>query len=386
MNITAIVPVYNCQDYIEKAIQSLLKQTFPIKEIIIVDDGSNDGTLEIIEKLHSQNSSLKLVRQSTNLGVSSARNKGISEASNEWILFLDADDFVEDTIIERYTGVLDDELGKDPNYVLVYPAYNQVDSNGDSLQSVVTGIQVLSHEILGYEFVRNYVISPSGVLVKKEAIMKFNGFDTTISINEDWDLWLKLAEIGGFIYVDDPLVNIRRHPSNTTSNISLSSQAEINILKKYQLFEIKEAIYKRELSVFANSCDYVSILFRLEEWEKGFLILSSINESKNITVLFLKGIYYIHVLKLREAEQCFEQILAQDPLHGSSINNIGVIHVLNNRVNMGIKYLRKALELFPGYVDAHFNLEQLVKKVEKRIENFKVTKRELRPNLLKYFK
>lgn len=101
MKITAIMPAYNASKYIDESIESLIGQSIKLDEILIIDDCSTDNTLEIIRKYANTDKSIKILRQSRNLGVSTARNKGIETAHGEWLLFMDADDIAHPTLVEE---------------------------------------------------------------------------------------------------------------------------------------------------------------------------------------------------------------------------------------------------------------------------------------------
>src|SRR5690606_11996704 len=105
-----------------------------------------------------------------------------------------------------------------------------------------------SREILGYLFVRNPIISTSGVLVRREYFLRTGGFDPTLRHSEDWELWLRLAKLGGFAYLDEPLVKIRRHKSNTSGKVRLMLESERKVLRRYDFNIIKEAIMQRDLA------------------------------------------------------------------------------------------------------------------------------------------
>lgn len=105
--ISIIIPAYNADQYIERAISSVLRQTFRDTEIIVIDDGSSDKTPEILDKLSLLDCRLKIVHQS-NGGVGKARNEGLRLATGEWIYFLDADDWIEKFYIQNFVNAIDD--------------------------------------------------------------------------------------------------------------------------------------------------------------------------------------------------------------------------------------------------------------------------------------
>ena len=98
--VSVIVPIYNAAEYLENNIYSIINQTYRNIEIILVDDGSTDNSLEICEKVKSKDSRIRLISKE-NGGVSTARNEGLKKATGKWVMFMDPDDYLEVTIIER---------------------------------------------------------------------------------------------------------------------------------------------------------------------------------------------------------------------------------------------------------------------------------------------
>lgn len=117
MKYTIVVPLYNCENYIAKCLDSLVEQTFRDFEVIIVNDGSTDNSLSVAIGYEKENANIRVVNQ-TNQGLSGARNTGIKEALGEYILFIDADDYVERTLLEE---VYNSGKNKD---VVFYGYYN----------------------------------------------------------------------------------------------------------------------------------------------------------------------------------------------------------------------------------------------------------------------
>lgn len=101
--VSVIIPTYNVEKYIEKAIQSVLDQTYPNIEIIVVDDGSTDHTVDVVRSFHDER--IKLFINERNMGPSYSRNRGIKEAKGEWIAFLDGDDWWDKERLEKLLNV-----------------------------------------------------------------------------------------------------------------------------------------------------------------------------------------------------------------------------------------------------------------------------------------
>src|SRR5215471_3318452 len=125
MNVSVIIPAYNASATLAATVESLLAQTFPHWEALIVDDGSDDDTVAVAESFGERDPRIRIIRQS-HQGVSSARNTGIAQARCEWLLFLDADDWISPRHLERLTGKLsaNAELGG------VYCWYSRVAADG----------------------------------------------------------------------------------------------------------------------------------------------------------------------------------------------------------------------------------------------------------------
>lgn len=119
MKYTIIVPLYNCEAYVERCLKSLLSQGFEDYEIVVVNDGSTDGSLEVAENCTKNAARVRIVSQE-NRGLSGARNTGIREAKGDYLIFIDSDDYVEPTLLSGVDRAID---GRD---LLMYGYYNDV--------------------------------------------------------------------------------------------------------------------------------------------------------------------------------------------------------------------------------------------------------------------
>ena len=109
--VSVIMPAYNTEEYIEKAIQSVLEQTFSNWELLVIDDGSPDNLAEIVKKYENRDSRTRLIQQ-VNQGVSVARNLGIEEAQGKYISFLDSDDYYLATFLEKLVNRAEETKGE----------------------------------------------------------------------------------------------------------------------------------------------------------------------------------------------------------------------------------------------------------------------------------
>lgn len=383
IKISVVIPAFNAELYIEKAIQSILRQTVHVNEIIIIDDGSVDQTCKIVQKIQKDQPKIVLLTQK-NAGASAARNRGIHEATGDWILFLDADDECSKELVKTYVTKIKEATEK---FSMIYTAYFQIDMNSHIISPKLSGKRLSDIEGFCDILIRNPIISPSGVIVNKELLLEMTGFNTTIKYDEDVDLWVRLLDSNHSIeYIDWPLSYIRRHSNNTTSSMSTSHNAEKLIMDQYGLDYIKEKLYKRGYTMEKNSLDFALFLIRYKHWKQCEELLENtriLEDSLHyISYCFLKSIIYIEDKRFDEALVEYEKILVSDVTHGAALNNSGVIYAMYGNKEQAITNMEQALLLFPGYLDVKHNMTLLNSETDKSL--FRFTLRELRPVLLSY--
>ncbi|GBD99891.1 UDP-Glc:alpha-D-GlcNAc-diphosphoundecaprenol beta-1,3-glucosyltransferase WfgD [bacterium BMS3Abin07] len=183
IKVSVIVPAYNRGATISRAIDSALGQTYRPEEIIIVDDGSTDGTRGILKDYGDRITTVSLEK---NCGPSRARNEGIRRAKTEWVAFLDSDDEWERDKLERQAGYLDR-----------YPFYEIIQSDEKWIRNGKRVNPCRHHEKPeGWIWERSLercLISPSAALAKKSLLGRYGGFDESYPVCEDYDLWLKIS-------------------------------------------------------------------------------------------------------------------------------------------------------------------------------------------------
>lgn len=188
MNISAVIPTYNRGYCIKRAINSVLDQTFPALEIVVVNDGSTDNTNEILKEYSG---SISIISQE-NKGVSSARNVGIKNSRGDWIALLDSDD-------EWFP----DKLKNQHNFYLRNSHLKIFQCEEIWIRNGVRVNPRNKHQKKGgwifLDCLPLCIVSPSAVLFKKSLWQEINGFDEQFPVCEDYDLWLRIArkyEIG----------------------------------------------------------------------------------------------------------------------------------------------------------------------------------------------
>lgn len=231
MQIDVIIPTFNTARFISEAIESVRTQTYQPQKIIVVDDGSTDDTEYIV---HSINDPRILYIKKNNGGPNSARNVGLTHATAELVAFLDADDRWESTKLEKQYMLFMKDTAK--SLGLVYTSYYPIDALGNH----VTNIPIVPIDpiIQGYAFERllpgNLIIgSSSSVLIRRLVFDVVGMFDESLRIGEDWDMWLRISEKFRIEYVDEPLVAIRRHEDNQTSDVKKLIAGDSAFIEKW---------------------------------------------------------------------------------------------------------------------------------------------------------
>lgn len=228
--VSVIIPTYNRKEYVQKAIDSVLIQTYVNYEIIVVDDGSRDGTSIALQKRYKD----KIVYLwQENQGESVARNKGISLAKGSMIAFLDSDDvWIQDKLEKQVAALLNN-----PNAVLCCGQSWAIDSSGNVVDPIPLGYGLREIDFeLGKLCLRNHVFN-STVTVKRSCLAQTGNFDSQITFGEDWDLWLRLRILGDFVFLGEPLAYIRRHSSSQSQSGAITRndlilQDHLKILEK----------------------------------------------------------------------------------------------------------------------------------------------------------
>ena len=207
--ITVIIPTYNCERYIGETVESVLAQTYPIHEVIVVDDGSTDATERV---LASYGSRIRYIRQA-NAGPPVARNTGLERATGDLIALLDSDDLWTPTKIERQV----EYLCRHPDCALVYTDMKTFDDTGIIEESVKVSrnLTLPSGHIFPQVFAET-LFQTSAVLMRKSCVDAVGGFDATLRMGDDYELFLRLAHQFELGYVDEPLVLYRQHATQGT--------------------------------------------------------------------------------------------------------------------------------------------------------------------------
>jgi Glycosyl transferase family 2 len=243
--VSVIIPTYNYGKFIAEAIASVQAQTYPVAEIIVIDDGSTDDTPDVLARIDDPR--LRVLR-TPNRGVSSARNTGLAQATGEFIAFLDADDRWRPTKTERQMSIMDadatvgvvftnfvrfdDDRWYERDQFFFYPGLTGIETTpvgdggrrlaGDSFAHLVAMEEVPS--------------SPPALLFRADVIRGLQ-FDPTIRICEDWHFCLRAYRRTHVAYIAEPLCDVRRHTTNSTVDLGVVPAGKLQALRGVKSFD-----------------------------------------------------------------------------------------------------------------------------------------------------
>ena len=230
--IDVIIPVYNGEKFISKAIDSVIQQTLKPAQIIIINDGSSDDTEAIILEYEKKYPGQIKYTKQTNKGPSEARNTGIKNSNADYLAFLDSDDEWETNKLELQMKKFTDS--DFPNLGLIYCDYSLINKSGTPFKNKKLHITPKIRGNIYLALIADTKISSSasGVLIKRTCFEQCGLFDPKLRSAEDWDLWLRISQKFQMDFCEESLVKLRIHDNNASKNRILILAGDILVLKK----------------------------------------------------------------------------------------------------------------------------------------------------------
>lgn len=254
-SISIVLPVYNGENTIDRTIQSILGQTYSDFELLIIDDGSTDRTLAIVDRVKDKRVK---VFSYANGGSSVARNRGIAKASGEFIAFIDADDLWTADKLQLQIR----KLQCVPQAGLVYSWVSLIDEYGN----FVRALEPVFYEgdVYRQMLVHNFITSGSNAMLRHSAVEAVGNFDAQLkSWGDDWDYWIRVSKLWPFAVVNSYQIFYRKFAATAvTANAKMMEQRTLFVMRKafnnapYELQHLKTAclayIYQYIANVYLN--------------------------------------------------------------------------------------------------------------------------------------
>ena len=222
IKVSICIPTYNRRDYLAETLKSISSQTYKDYEIVIVDDGSTDGTKQMVRELDFP---VRYYWQE-NAGDAAARNKLIELADSKYITFIDSDDLLFHDSIERMVKAIPE--GADD--VIVYGPYVAIDQHGNICRR--RRKRLYSGNITCRLF-NDILVHSCGSMFPIKVLKEFEGFDVTLPVCSDYYLWLRLSLKSRFVAISKPMFKRRRHASNLSAYTMANRITELNVLERF---------------------------------------------------------------------------------------------------------------------------------------------------------
>ena len=249
--ISVVIPTYKRPTFLERSIGSIAQQTYTHWEIIVVDD--NDAQSEYRRETEAfmaryiDDARIRYVKHEQNQGGAAARNTGIGGAQGDYVAFLDDDDEWLASKLEKQLAV----FKQHPECVAVYTGYKSV-YEGDKPDEVA--LPKVRGAILEDLLYKNSVGTTSTIICKRDALLEIGAFDASLPASQDYDLYIRLAQVGTFEYVDEVLVIFHRHMQEkiTDNNQARIVAFDLFCQKHAPLFQRYPKAYQHHLKVFGR--------------------------------------------------------------------------------------------------------------------------------------
>lgn len=262
--VSVVIPTRNRRERLQRALESVLRQTWPDIEIVVVDDASSDDTQAFLKGLSAAESRIRVLRNEVALGGAGARNAGVGIASGRYVAFLDDDDVWLPEKIERQMAM----LANDPS-VSAVSCWIYIDHESGRRQLMQLSPPAGHQQILA----SNHLGGASMCLTTKRALESIGGFDPRLRSGQDWDLWIKLCDVGRVQMCREPLVCYLPHDGERiTGNPWSAYSGRRRIYRHYRKamnadtkrHHLTELLYCRKVSLPASVnrqlCGLLSVL------------------------------------------------------------------------------------------------------------------------------
>jgi len=220
--VSICIPTYNRKEYLKETINSILAQTYKDYEIVVVDDGSTDGTEEMLKELDIP----VTYYWQQNSGDAAARNKLIELARGKYISFIDSDDLLMPDAIEKMVKIMEAENGE----VIVYGSYYRIDDNGKIYGRCK---RRLYSGIITRHLFETILVHACGSMFPTRILKESPAFDISLNICSDYDLWLRLSMKHRFIALPEPTFKRRRHSTNLSKASLENCLIEFQVVNRF---------------------------------------------------------------------------------------------------------------------------------------------------------
>ncbi|WP_115865084.1 glycosyltransferase family 2 protein [Halorussus litoreus] len=223
-DVSVIVPTYERADVLPRALDSALGQSFSDLEVVVVDDGSTDGTAEIVAKYRNRDDRVRSLAHEENRGLAAARNTGIEAATGEYVTFLDSDDELHPDLVAETMAVLADRPTDCAGAFVAYEVMRE------GSRAAVHDAEGLVRSVESFD---GRQVRMGGTTLRARALDDLGGFDETFPYGEEYDLWIRLVADHYLVGIDEPLYRYYKHGEQLTANDGKIIEGVARLLAKH---------------------------------------------------------------------------------------------------------------------------------------------------------
>lgn len=233
--VSVVISCYNHEDYLGEAIESVLAQTYPHFEVIVVDDGSTDRSWEVAREF----SRVRCFKQDNQGTPAATRNRGLQESRGEYVVFLDGDDRLLPQALE--IGVR--HLESHPDCAFAAGRCHAINHEQKCLTTLPSATEPDHYRAL---LNKNYILTPGSVIFRRAVVDELRGFNPSFEIkgSDDYDMYLRVAARWPVFYHEDMVLEYREHESNLSKNPGRMLKSTVTVLRAQQNFAKQNPAYQ----------------------------------------------------------------------------------------------------------------------------------------------
>lgn len=319
--VSVIMPAYNHENYIGESIESVLSQTYKNIELVILNDGSADGTTSVIESYAKANPQIRFIDKPNNEGTVAALNELIGEASGDYIVWLSSDDVQYPYTVEK----LADALDKNPDCNIAFGGWTKIDENGNDIFSYIPSgkwDKYYLHRLM----MRLNIVSGCSAAVRKGCYERAGMFDARFRYAHDYHMYLKLFAENDVVYFEEPLSKIRRH----NKQVSAEGRNGADAVRVFFDIISNQKLIGKYLSRIGMEDNDASIVFLIKPFANN-LIKSPMQDKREFVYrlkkyLKSKKLSAAHESVLLEEKRFFEIIASEGFTKKPEITKAGIEH------------------------------------------------------------